>query len=133
MTLGLAAAGFVRIPGNWVEPVIALSVMVVALENLRPSKKSAEAARLAIVFGFGLIHGLGFAGALSIWIKPGPDFVPALLCANLGVEAAQAALLISAWCLTAGWHGTVLYRRARIAGCLGIAAISAFWLFERIS
>ncbi len=132
VTLGLAAAGFVRIPGNWVEPIIALSVMVVALENLRPVKKSTSATRLGIVFGFGLIHGLGFAGALSVWIKPGPDFLPALLSANLGVEAAQATLLAAAWCLTAGWHGTLSYRRARVVGCLAIAGTGAFWLLQRL-
>ena len=132
LTLGLAAAGLVRVPGNWVEPVIALSVLVVALENLRPAGKSTGAARLGIVFGFGLIHGLGFAGALAVWIKPGPDFLPALLCANLGVEAAQVILLAVAWCLTAGWHGTPAYRRARIAACLAIAGTGGFWLLQRI-
>ena len=132
VTLGLAAAGFVRVPGNWVEPAIALSVMVVALENLRPAGKSTGATRLGIVFGFGLIHGLGFAGALSVWIKPGPDFLPALLCANLGVEAAQVALLAVAWCLTVGWHGTSSYRRARLVGCLAITGLGAFWLVQRI-
>ncbi len=132
VTLGLAAAGFVRVPGSWVEPIIALSVMVVALENLRPVGKSMGATRLGIVFGFGLIHGLGFAGALSVWIKPGHDFLPALLCANLGVEAAQASLLAAAWCLTAGWHGTPAYRRARLVGCLAIAGTGAFWLLQRV-
>ena len=132
VTLGLAAAGFVRLPGSWVEPAIALSVMAVALENLRPTGKSTGSTRLGIVFGFGLIHGLGFAGALSVWIKPGPDFLPALLCANLGVEAAQATLLAAAWCLTAGWHGTPTYRRARLVACLTITGIGAFWLVQRI-
>lgn len=132
VTLGLAAAGFVRVPGNWVEPIIALSVMVVALENLRPTGKSTDATRLGIVFGFGLIHGLGFAGALSVWIKPGPDFLPALLSANLGVEAAQAVLIAIAWCVTAGWNGTPAYRRARLAGCLAIAGTGGFWLLQRI-
>ena len=132
VTLGLAAAGFVRVPGSWVEPAIALSVMAVAFENLRPIGKSTGATRLGIVFVFGLIHGLGFAGALSVWIKPGPGFLPALLSANLGVEAAQAALLVVAWCLTAGWHGTPTYRRVRLVGCLTITGIGAFWLVQRI-
>jgi len=132
VTLGLAADGLVRVPGNWVEPIIALSVMVVALENLRPAGKSTDATRLGIVFGFGLIHGLGFAGALSVWIKPGPDFLPALLSANLGVEAAQAVLIALAWCVTAGWHGTPAYRRARLAGCLAIAGTGSFWLVQRL-
>ncbi|RYD24613.1 MAG: HupE/UreJ family protein, partial [Verrucomicrobiaceae bacterium] len=90
VTLGLAAAGIVKVSGNWVEPVIALSLVAVALENLRASKEADGRVRLAIVFGFGLIHGLGFAGALSVWLMPGEGFLPSLLMANLGVEAAQA-------------------------------------------
>ena len=132
VTLGLAAAGFVRIPGHWVEPMIALSIAVVALENLRPVRKSNERLRLAVVFGFGLIHGLGFAGALSVWLKPGAGFLPSLLCANLGVEAAQAAILSAAWCATLDWHHTPAYRRARFIGCLGIAITGGFWVLQRI-
>ncbi len=132
VTLGLAAAGMVRVPGGWVEPMIALSVMVVALENLRAERKTHEPVRLGIVFGFGLIHGLGFAGALSVWLKPGAGFLPALLCANLGVEAAQATLLAAAWCLTLGWHRSWLYPRIRVAGCLAIAGTGGFWVLERI-
>jgi len=88
--------------------------------------------RLAIVFGFGLIHGLGFAGALSVWLRPGEGFLPSLLMANLGVEAAQAALLAGAWILTIGWNRTPAYRWVRLAACLGIACIGSWWAFERI-
>lgn len=132
VTLGLAAAGIVKVSGNWVEPVIALSLVAVALENLRASKEANGGVRLAVVFGFGLIHGLGFAGALSVWLKPGDGFLPSLLMANLGVEAAQAALLAGAWVLTIGWHRTEAYRWVRLAACLGIAGIGSWWAFERI-
>ncbi len=132
VTLGLAAAGIVKVSGNWVEPVIALSLVAVALENLRASKEADGRVRLAIVFGFGLIHGLGFAGALSVWLKPGDEFLPSLLMANLGVEAAQAALLAVAWVVTIGWSRTTAYRWVRLAACLGIAAIGSWWAFERI-
>lgn len=132
VTLGMAAAGIVRVPGNWVEPVIALSLIVVALENLRPVRKTRESLRLAIVFGFGLIHGLGFAGALSVWLKPGEGFLSSLLSANLGVEAAQVALLAAAWILTIRWHRGAIYRWVRVAGCLGIALAGGYWLLDRI-
>jgi hypothetical protein len=132
VTLGLAAAGIVQVPGNWVEPVIALSLIVVALENLRPLRKTRESLRLAIVFGFGLIHGLGFAGALSVWLQPGEGFLSSLLSANLGVEAAQVALLVAAWILTIGWHRRPVYRWVRVAGCLGIALAGGYWLLDRI-
>jgi hypothetical protein len=131
VTLGLAAAGWIRVSGNWVEPVIALSLVAVALENLRERKERSQWPRLAIVFGFGLIHGLGFAGALSSWLQPGEGFLTALISANIGVEAAQVALLAFAWLLTLRWHRTAAFQRVRVAGCLAIAATGGFWVLER--
>lgn len=131
VTLGMAAAGVVRVSGAWVEPVIALSIIVIALENLLPVKVAGFRTRLALVFGFGLIHGLGFAGALSAWLKPGEGFLTALLSANLGVEAAQVSLLGAAWCLTIGWNRGKIYQRLRWICCIGIAASGAFWFLER--
>lgn len=133
VTLGLAAAGIVRISGNWVEPVIALSLVVVGLENLRPATAARQRARLALVFGFGLIHGLGFAGALSVWLKPGEGFLTALVSANAGVEAAQIVLLVGAWALTAPFQNTAIYQRIRVAGCLGISIAGMVWLIQRIA
>lgn len=132
VTLGLAAAGIVRVPGHWVEPWIALSLVVVALGNLRTSQAAHARPRLALVFGFGLIHGLGFAGALSTWIQPGKGFLTALLSANLGVEAAQATLLAAAWLLTLGWHDRDFYPRFRWVGCLAIAGAGGWLFLERI-
>lgn len=131
VTLGLAAAGVVRVSGSWVEPLIALSLVVVALENLRPVRARGYRVRLPVVFGFGLIHGLGFAGALAVWLRPGEGFLTALLSANLGVELAQVVLLAGAWWLTAGWHGGPVYQRVRWLGCVGIALTGAFWMLER--
>ena len=132
LTLGLAAAGWVRVSGSWVEPLIALSLVAVALGNLRERKERCQWLRLAIVFGFGLIHGLGFAGALSAWLQPGEGFLTALVSANLGVEAAQVALLSFAWLLTLCWHHTTAFQRVRMAGCLAIAGMGCFWIFERM-
>jgi hypothetical protein len=86
---------------------------------------------LALVFGFGLIHGLGFAGALSTWLEPGEGFLTALMSANLGVELAQVTLLGAAWCLTLGWYRGKIYQRVRWTCCIGIAAIGIFWFLER--
>lgn len=133
VTLGLAASGIVKVSGNWVEPAIALSLVAVALENLRAAKEKSATPRLLVVFGFGLIHGLGFAGALSSWLKHGEGFLPSLLLANLGVEVAQAALLAAAWLATLGWHGTRAFRIVKIAACLSIAATGIWWTVERIS
>lgn len=132
VTLGLAASGVVHISGNWVEPMIALSLVAVALENLRASKEKNGRVRLVIVFAFGLIHGLGFAGALSVWLKPGEGFLPSLLLANFGVELAQASLLATAWMLTIGWHQTYAYRWVRLMSCLSIAAIGSWWAYQRV-
>ena len=131
MTLGLAAAGVIRISGAWVEPMIALSLVVIALENLR-ARGAGAPLRLALVFGFGLVHGLGFAGALSVWLKPGKGFLPALLAANLGVEAAQAALLAGGWLVTVPLHATAAYPPLRTAACLAIATTGAVWAVQRI-
>jgi hypothetical protein len=131
VTLGLAAAGWIRVSGNWVEPVIALSLVTVALENLHVRKERSQWPRLAIVFGFGLIHGLGFAGALSAWLQPGEGFLTALISANIGVEAAQIALLALAWILTLRWHHTMAFQWVRVAACLAIAFIGGFWVLER--
>jgi hypothetical protein len=132
VTLGLAAAGWVRVSGNWVEPAIALSLVVVAVENLRKRTDRSTLLRLAVVFCFGLIHGLGFAGALSTWLKPGEGFMTALISANLGVEVAQVFLLATAWVLTLRWHRGAAYSLLRTACCLAIAGVGAFWMLERL-
>ncbi|NJM36555.1 MAG: HupE/UreJ family protein [Akkermansiaceae bacterium] len=126
VTLGLAAGGIIKISGNWIEPFIALSLIVVALENLRAVKKPHQPVRLLIVFGFGLLHGLGFAGALSVWLQPGAGLLTSLLSANIGVEIGQAAILIMAWILTIGWNETMYYRKFRAFGCITIAIIGGF-------
>ncbi len=132
VTLGLAAAGIIKIFGIWVEPVIALSLVVIALENLWVNRKVSAGVRLGIVSGFGLVHGLGFAGALSVWIKPGDGFLTALLSANLGVEAAQVSLLAVAWILTIRWHATRSYHITRLAACSAISMIGFWWFLHRI-
>jgi HupE / UreJ protein len=133
VTLGLAATGFVKISGRFIEPLIALSLVAIALENLRSHTHRNNSVRLAIVFGFGLIHGLGFAGALSSWLKPDAEFLTSLLSANLGVEVAQTTILATAWLLTIGWSDTVYYKRIHLVSCLGIAATGMVWTFLRIN
>jgi hypothetical protein len=132
VTLGLAAAGVVKVSGAWVEPLVAISLTVVAVENLRPGEKTQTLLRHAIVFGFGLVHGLGFAGALSVWLKPGEGFLPGLLSANLGVEAAQVAIMGTAWILTIGWSQLPAYAGVRRAGCHIIAGAGLLLAIDRI-
>ncbi len=135
VTLGLAAGGIVNLRGNWVEPLIALSIAAVAIENLfrRENGAASSGWRLTLVFGFGLIHGLGFAGALSSWLQPGDGFLPALVTANLGVEAAQAAVLLAAWILTIHWHESRAYPAFRTACCAAIALTGLVLAAERMA
>lgn len=103
ITLGLAVTGVVSLPATVVEPAIALSIVIVALENLRPRDDDAVPLhRLAVVFVFGLLHGAGFAGVLSELGLETDDTVATLVGFHLGVEAGQLAVLAGAFVLV-GW------------------------------
>jgi HupE / UreJ protein len=130
ITLGLASSGTVKIGGTWVEVLIALSIAAVAFENLRASREITWQ-RLLVIFSFGLIHGLGFAGAMSEWMKPGKGFVKMLVFANLGVEAAQVTILLLAWILTMIWWRTKSYEMFRKVACIAIGIIGLYWAFDR--
>lgn len=129
ITLGLAAGGVVRSPAALVEPLIALSIAFLAVENL--FVREAGWRRLVLVFGFGLVHGLGFAGVLSAWIHPGEGFIPTLIAANLGVEAGQLAVIAAAWLVTARLHRSEIWPDARRWACLLLAGTGIWWFLER--
>ena len=130
LTLGLAAAGFVKVPGSIVEPIIALSITALAVENLFVTE--AKPWRLALVFVFGLVHGLGFAGVLSAWIRPGEGFLPTLISANVGVEVGQVIVLAAAWILTMGWSRSRAWPHFRRWSCVALACAGLFWFVERV-
>lgn len=131
ITLALATMGMVSVPGNIVEPIIAASIAFVALENIFVAKYKPY--RLAVVFVFGLIHGLGFAGALSEFnLNPGSLFA-GLLGFNLGVEFGQLAVIGLALILTIGIKNPTNYRKiVVIPGSVLIALMGAYWTIERI-
>lgn len=91
ITLALAALGYVVLPGSVVEPLIAASIVYVAVENIY--MKSLSRWRPFVVFGFGLLHGLGFASVLAEFGLPEGAFVPALIGFNVGVEVGQLAVI----------------------------------------
>lgn len=95
ITLALAALGYVTIPGAIVEPLIALSIVYVAIENLFTDGLSRW--RPFIIFGFGLLHGLGFASVLAEFGLPQGSFVPALIGFNIGVELGQLMVIAVAY------------------------------------
>lgn len=130
-TLILASFGAVRVPASVVEPLIALSIAWVAIENLLSER--VRAWRVALVFGFGLLHGLGFAAALSELGLPQANFLGALLSFNLGVEFGQLAVIALALLLTGWWRQHPAYRaRLVVPGSLAIALLALFWTVQRL-
>lgn len=97
VTLALGALGYVTIPGSIVEPLIAASIVYVAIENVVTDKLNKW--RPVIIFGFGLLHGLGFASVLQEFGLPASQFVPALIGFNIGVEIGQLTVIALAFLL----------------------------------
>jgi hydrogenase/urease accessory protein HupE len=132
ITLGLSLYGIVSVSPRIVEPLIALSIAYVAIENIFLSELKSW--RVAIVFGFGLLHGMGFAGALKELGLPRSEFVTALLTFNAGVEAGQLAVIGAAFTLV-GWHYTdrTWYRsRVVIPASMLIACTAVYWTIQRL-
>lgn len=95
ITLALAALGYVTVPAAIVEPLIALSIAYVAVENI--FLRTLSPWRPFIIFGFGLLHGLGFASVLAQFGLPEQNFVPALIGFNIGVEIGQICVIAVAY------------------------------------
>jgi hypothetical protein len=131
ITLGLAMNDIISAPPHIIEPIIALSIMFVALENVITDKL--KPTRILIVFAFGLIHGLGFAGVLNELGLPKKEFYNALISFNVGVELGQIAVILGAWFLFGKWFNQKPWYRARIVYPLSIliAIIALYWTIER--
>ena len=132
VTLGLAMYHVITPPARIVEPVIALSIMYVALENIISPKL--KASRVGVVFLFGLVHGMGFAGALGHLGLPKDSYLTCLVMFNAGVELGQLTVILAAYFLLARWFGDKPYYRKRIVIPLSIviAIIAAFWTMQRL-
>jgi hypothetical protein len=132
ITLGLSIFGVISAPAAIVEPLIAISIVYIAVENLFLSELKSW--RLALVFAFGLLHGLGFAGVLQELGLPRTEFVTALLTFNVGVELGQLAVIAAAFLLV-GWQRQQVWYRRRIVmpASLLIACTAAYWTFERLA
>ena len=132
LTLGLSMAGVISLSPRIVEPLIALSIVAVAVENLWTQE--ARPRRLALVFGFGLLHGMGFAGVLAELGLPRRQALPALLSFNLGVELGQLAVLAAAMLLIGLPFGRwVGYRRwLTLPASLAIGVVGLYWAIERL-
>ncbi|MEE2960211.1 MAG: HupE/UreJ family protein [Myxococcota bacterium] len=132
VTLSMAALDIIRFSSEWVEPLIALSVIVAALENLRCSNPRS---RKVIALALGLLHGFGFAGVLGEIGLPQDGKLSALIGFNLGVEMGQLliALAIFPILLRLRHQKTFSYETTVLkGGSLVIAAVGCVWLVERL-
>ena len=131
VTLAAGVTGLVSVPGEIVEPIIAASIVFVAVENTLSSGLSRW--RPIIVFVFGLLHGLGFATVLQEFGLPADRLISALVGFNVGVELGQLAVIACAFSLVGFWfRGSTWYRPViSIPSSLLIALVGAYWFFER--
>jgi HupE/UreJ protein len=129
ITLSLAALSIVALSSRAVESAIALSVVLAALNNVLPVVASG---RWIAAFGFGLLHGFGFAGALNDLGLPAGSLALSLAGFNLGVEAGQLAIVLVFLPLAFALRSTWAYRRLVCGGgSIAIAAVASVWLVER--
>jgi hypothetical protein len=130
LTLSAAALGWLSLPSRLVESSIAASVVLAALNNVWPVF---HGRRWMVAFGFGLVHGFGFASVLVDLGLPQSALALALLGFNLGVEAGQLAIVAVFLLLAYPVRRSAFYRRVVLAGgSLLIAAVAALWLVERV-
>lgn len=129
ITLTAATLGWVIASPVWVEPLIAFTILYVAVENLLTEQPRG---RLLFAFGFGLIHGLGFASALAEGPLPRAQELIALFSFNLGVEVGQILFLSLTYPLWAWLRQQPYGPRARQAVALAVALLCVYWLWERL-
>ncbi len=137
ITLALATFGLVTLPGPPVEAMIALSILLVAAEAVRMERGEKSLTITwpwVVAFGFGLLHGFGFAGAMIELGLPSKDVPLALLFFNIGVEIGQLAFIAAI--LAVAYSARLIFtlgRPVRIAAAYGIGAMAAFWTVDRLT
>ncbi len=132
ITLALAVYGIITPPPDIIEPLIAISILLLALENIYTSK--IKPWRMVMVFLFGLVHGMGFAGALSELGLPSYSFATALISFNIGVELGQLTVIIVMYFLVSKLFSEKTWYRKRIVipSNIAIALTALFWTIQRI-
>ncbi|MGI9316876.1 MAG: HupE/UreJ family protein [bacterium] len=131
ITLALGSLELIQISTAIVEPLIAASIIYVAVENIFSDRLNVW--RTFIVFGFGLLHGLGFASVLSEIGIDSDRFLSALIAFNLGVEFGQLAVILGCFLLVGLWfRHRAWYRRViTVPGSVVIATVGAIWFVQR--
>ena len=129
ITLALAAMKWVSLPPSFIEPAIAVTIILAALDNLRPIF---HGRRVIVTFLFGLIHGFGFAGVLAELRLPTAQFAWALLQFNLGLELGQLMIVgLAASLLFALRQGRHYPAWAIRGGSMAAITIGVLWFVER--
>jgi len=130
-TLGFTMAGYISLPAHIVEPLIALSIAYIGIENIW--HKQLHKSRLLLVFAFGLLHGMGFASVLQDFGMPDDAFLTALISFNVGVEFGQLAIILLAFAIVGGLRHREYYRYAVIIpGSMAIAVTGLYWTVDRM-
>ena len=132
LSLGLAAKGYIIPNASLIEPLIAVSILFTAVENIVHSKLNAW--RIFLIFGFGLIHGMGFANALKEIGLPKNQFLSSLLSFNLGVELGQITVILAAYFLVSKWFSNKIWYKEHVVYPISsvIGCIALYWTIERI-
>ena len=132
LSLGSASYGLVMPNEHVVEPLIALSILFTAIENMVSTKINTS--RLVLIFAFGLIHGLGFAAALKDIGIPKEQFLATMVAFNIGVEIGQFVVILVAYLLVSKWFAAKTWYKDRIVYPISsaIACIALYWFIERI-
>jgi hypothetical protein len=132
ISLAMSMKNIIVAPAEVVEPIIALSIVFVAMENLL--LKELKPWRIVIVFMFGLIHGLGFASSLNEIGLPRNKFATSILSFNLGVELGQITIILLMFAFIVSRFGNETWYRKRVVYPLSIviALIAAFWTVQRV-
>ena len=129
ITLGLAAMKVLSLPSSFIEPAIAVTIILAALDNVWPVFR---VRRVIVTFVFGLIHGFGFAGVLAELNLPAARFAWALLQFNLGLEAGQLLIVVAVTALLFLLRRAALYPGLVIrGGSFAAIGVGALWLVER--
>ena len=133
ITLGLAAAKLVTLSPRLIEPAIAVTIALAALDNLRPLLGDRMNYRYAFTFLFGLVHGFGFADVLAEMDLPRADFMAALLKFNVGVELGQLTVVLPLLALLFIIRRWPVYAKGLLpAGSVAALAVAAGWFAERV-
>lgn len=132
LSLGLAAAGLIIPNAIIIEPLIAISILFTAIENIVSTKVNPF--RLLLIFLFGLIHGMGFATALKEIGIPKEQFMSSLVSFNFGVELGQLTIIVSAYFLVSKWFKDKIWYKERVVYPISsiIGCIALYWTIQRI-